>query len=303
MGNASPKLCHTHEIAFEPHHDECRHIDHWSEDITVNESCEGGKTCVNALPVGCRICYRPHDTQTEEVLVVHHKALQKVDFLLRHDELAQAESPSLPECVSAVRRARIQRKLHENQKLSVQPPIPLILEVTGEDSDADPSEPGDAPGDFNSESRQNLASFERRMLSGISMWLLSGSNAGDDVREEIQLRLKDSDPYVLHIDGSFRQEQIPLHNIVSIQMGAKGRARTGDDKVRHAEDPTMCMYLTARCDDPETKRERTCHFVFRKISDAQEFKSGIRLLQSKQPGSAVYQPAETRERSRERSSM
>merc|ERR1712098_359250 len=47
----------------------------------------------------------------EEVLVVHHEALQKVDFLLRHDELTSCESPAMPECVTAVRRAKILKRL------------------------------------------------------------------------------------------------------------------------------------------------------------------------------------------------
>jgi len=301
MGNAPPKFCHTHEIAFEPAHDEWRPVDEWSEDVTVNESCETGTTCVQALPVGCRLCCRPTDTQTEEVLVVHHEALQKVDFLLRHDELAQAESPSLPECITAVRRAKIQRKLQEHQKLPLHPAIPTLSELPGEDSDADPSESGEAAHVFNGEDRQPLVNFERRMLSGIPMWLLSGNNAGEAVREEIQLRLKDSDPYVLHIDGSFRQEHIPLHNIVCIQLGARvGGSGAGEETAGRGEDPAMCMYLTAKHDPPEAKREGTYHFVFRNTADAQEFKSGMRLLQSKQPGGGAAATAK-RETSRERS--
>jgi len=53
----------------------------------------------------------------EEVVVVHHEALRKVDFLLRYDELARCESPSIPACVSALKHRRLRAGKLENKAL------------------------------------------------------------------------------------------------------------------------------------------------------------------------------------------
>jgi len=63
----------------------------------------------NYLPF-CYSCCRNTEDPMEEVVVVHHSALRKVNFLLKYDELARCESPGIPACVSAVK----QRKLHKN---------------------------------------------------------------------------------------------------------------------------------------------------------------------------------------------
>eukprot|EP00747_Dinoflagellata_sp_TGD_P182118 gnl/TRDRNA2_/TRDRNA2_36225_c0_seq1.p1 gnl/TRDRNA2_/TRDRNA2_36225_c0~~gnl/TRDRNA2_/TRDRNA2_36225_c0_seq1.p1 ORF type:complete len:206 (-),score=44.32 gnl/TRDRNA2_/TRDRNA2_36225_c0_seq1:145-762(-) len=127
------KMCHTQEIAFEPLHNEWRPIDEWSEDVMSANSCEA------SVPANCKLCCRPTDSQVEEVLVVHHEALQKVDFLLRHDELESCESPSVPECVTAVRRARIQKRLAAQQR-QANPRLATLPELKVEDSDSDPSD-------------------------------------------------------------------------------------------------------------------------------------------------------------------
>jgi len=49
-------------------------------------------------------------SSVEEVLVVHHDALRKVNFLLMGDELSVCELPAVPECVIAARRSEIQRR-------------------------------------------------------------------------------------------------------------------------------------------------------------------------------------------------
>jgi len=105
---AAPRMCRTQEIMYEPTNEEWQTVDEWSEAPIADSGYEG-------LPyVGCRaLCCRPQesDVHVDEVLVVHHDVLQKVQFLLRHDELQSCESPAVPECVMAMRRARIQKRL------------------------------------------------------------------------------------------------------------------------------------------------------------------------------------------------
>eukprot|EP00747_Dinoflagellata_sp_TGD_P167856 gnl/TRDRNA2_/TRDRNA2_193082_c0_seq1.p1 gnl/TRDRNA2_/TRDRNA2_193082_c0~~gnl/TRDRNA2_/TRDRNA2_193082_c0_seq1.p1 ORF type:complete len:132 (-),score=16.02 gnl/TRDRNA2_/TRDRNA2_193082_c0_seq1:52-447(-) len=110
MGQKTTKRCLTQEVTFEPLANEWRATDQRTEVLDVitgpGESCE-------SVPPSCRTCCAPVEGQItlEEVLVVRHEALQKIDFLLRDDEIEDCSGPpAIPECVTAVRRARIQKR-------------------------------------------------------------------------------------------------------------------------------------------------------------------------------------------------
>lgn len=140
MGQKAPTICRMQEVAFEQNPDgEWQQMDdEWGETTACrpalvllavkNPSQDQGNMCEQAAQtcqdaeasssfMGCTPCCRaPVEAQIDEVLVVHHEALQKVGFLLRHDELQLCESPAVPECVTAMRRNRIQRRLAARQQ-------------------------------------------------------------------------------------------------------------------------------------------------------------------------------------------
>eukprot|EP00927_Polykrikos_kofoidii_P034833 TRINITY_DN29462_c0_g1_i1.p1 TRINITY_DN29462_c0_g1~~TRINITY_DN29462_c0_g1_i1.p1 ORF type:complete len:540 (-),score=103.22 TRINITY_DN29462_c0_g1_i1:43-1662(-) len=186
MGQAARKMCHTHEISFEPGGtEEWQSVDEWSEDRTEPPRLFEG------TPTRCRACCVPNDSKVEEVLVVHHVALQKIGFLLRHDELQGCESPAIPECVTAVRRSRIQKRLQSQRKKK----IPSVGEGRQNELEDD-GDPGDGDGlgaseasRFETDGRCFDVFVGRLQNCGIPMRALLPSQGSEVITEDITLQL------------------------------------------------------------------------------------------------------------------
>merc|ERR550532_3621770 len=88
------------------------------------EDMSAADLCSERHPA-CRLCCKPADTQAEEVVIVHHDALMKMDFLLRHDDFRTCNQPAVPECVSAVHRAKIQKLLESGEREGLCPKMHL----------------------------------------------------------------------------------------------------------------------------------------------------------------------------------
>jgi len=112
MGQAPPRrMCHTQEIALEPRSDQWQTLGRWTTTAEVDQAEAGGigRGCKAALVPPC--CATDDGAcSVEEVLVVHHDALRKVNFLLKVDELSGCELPAVPECVVAARRAELRKR-------------------------------------------------------------------------------------------------------------------------------------------------------------------------------------------------
>eukprot|EP00397_Hematodinium_sp_SG-2012_P035572 GEMP01038278.1.p1 GENE.GEMP01038278.1~~GEMP01038278.1.p1 ORF type:complete len:333 (+),score=80.31 GEMP01038278.1:75-1073(+) len=74
----------------------------------------------------CNSCCRNDEDTFEEVVIIHHEALRKVDFLLRYDELARCESPTIPTCVSAVKHQKLNRKFSSHANSAQRPNLPML---------------------------------------------------------------------------------------------------------------------------------------------------------------------------------
>lgn len=111
IGQGTRRFYRTQEIAHEPNANEWESLGHWTVEVDEGvgplHHCEArsfgpfGTICCAADEGACSV---------EEVLVVHHDALKKVNFLLRVDELSGCELPTVPECVIAAKRAELQRR-------------------------------------------------------------------------------------------------------------------------------------------------------------------------------------------------
>uniref|UniRef100_A0A6U6QT44 Uncharacterized protein n=1 Tax=Zooxanthella nutricula TaxID=1333877 RepID=A0A6U6QT44_9DINO len=134
-GQSAPRrLCHTQEIALRPP---------WPEDVAGGSAVGGvaggyderwlgqmethtlGQWTTSEAAISPPCCANAEGPCiVEEVLVVHHDALRKVNFLLKVDELSGCDLPAIPECVAAARRAEMQRRHHranQAQSLSADP--------------------------------------------------------------------------------------------------------------------------------------------------------------------------------------
>lgn len=221
MGQAPQKMCQMKEIAFEPSHDEWRPVDEWSEDVSGASACD-------ALPVPqhCRLCCRPGESQVEEVLVVHHEALQKVDFLLRHDELTSCEAPMIPECVAAVRRAKIQKRLAARLRPQSLPVLPQPQPGPDfeEEEEGDPSDEeleASMLDDFGCSPPTDAwlpeTDMETRLQRGLPMWRLQRAEGrGELVREDVMLRLAALD--ALSVVGEATDMSIPMAQILCVEL-------------------------------------------------------------------------------------
>jgi len=304
-------MCHTQEIAFEPYHDEWRPVDEWSEDISPQgQSCE---------PAGdnCRLCCRPGESHVEEVLVVHHEALQKVDFLLRHDELNSCEAPVVPECVTAVRRAKILKRLWTQQRskdgirseelgvyghnvsaVTARNPL-LTCPEDGDDGDPSDEELGHARGGLEPDSKYaNLPHrrLEQRLPEGLHMWTLSRGPDQQILQQAVLMQKLDWDSPVLRITGEQIQTVFPLANVKCVELvsNSDGRvpekcsSRTAMDGFRE-EERAVYVYLTAKRDQTvgfHEVGEKAHHFAFRSAQDAQDFRSWMRTFYPSQVVSA-----------------
>lgn len=113
MGQQAPKrFSHTQEIAFGPSTCETHTVSRATlEDMGAQEPYR----CRAVMTPSC--CAVDDSAPTvEEILVVHHDALRKVNFLLKVDEFSGAELPSVPECVVAVKRAELQRSHQQSTR-------------------------------------------------------------------------------------------------------------------------------------------------------------------------------------------
>lgn len=221
MGSSPPKMCQMKEIAFEPSREEWRPVDEWSEDIDGTGPCDGVP-----VPQHCRLCCRPGDSQVEEVLVVHHEALQKVDFLLRHDELTSCEAPMIPECVAAVRRAKIQKRLQARLRPQSPSPLNLVGQPAGDDGDDDPSDEEIEASMLNDFVENPQASrgrpehgVESRMEGqGLKMWLLRRGKEGKLKREDVLLRLLAPELSAVRVVGESTDLRFSLAQILCVEL-------------------------------------------------------------------------------------
>lgn len=293
MGQSTPKMCHTQEIAFEPAHDEWRPVDEWSEDLR-GPHCEPADNC--------RLCCRPGDSHVEEVLVVHHEALQKVDFLLRHDELTSCEAPTVPECVTAVRRAKILKRLLSQQRSQkavredfdgsrreVSAIIPSDpLRPYGEDEDPSDEENEQplgrlAPNDYALLPHRNL---DQRFPKGLDMWTLSRGPDQQIMQQAVLMQKLDWDSPVLRVTGERIQTVFPLANVMCVELMSNldvGQCVLPEEPHIlptaagfEREERDVYVYLTAKRDQKAS--EKTHHFAFQNAQDAHEFRSWMRTF-------------------------
>eukprot|EP00927_Polykrikos_kofoidii_P086343 TRINITY_DN9641_c0_g1_i1.p1 TRINITY_DN9641_c0_g1~~TRINITY_DN9641_c0_g1_i1.p1 ORF type:complete len:421 (-),score=73.08 TRINITY_DN9641_c0_g1_i1:615-1877(-) len=188
MGQAAQKMCRTQEIAFEPGGaEEWQAVDEWSEDKAVPPSA------LEAPISNCHPCCVPGDSKVEEVLVVHHEALQKIDYLLRHDELLACESPSVPRCVMAMRRAKIQKRIQGAQKKK------LLTERTQRSNIADGNPSDDELSGtlgttcFDGDENSFDAFLGKLHHTGIPMRALLPNQGSNVVTEDVTLQLLPND--------------------------------------------------------------------------------------------------------------
>lgn len=113
-GHITRRLCHRLEIAHEPFADEFKELGHRILEVDEYNPAMSGdcRAAARQWGVNCCAVEETGPRAVEEVLVVHHDALRKVDFLLHVDELAGArcELPAVPECVVAAKRAELTRR-------------------------------------------------------------------------------------------------------------------------------------------------------------------------------------------------
>jgi hypothetical protein len=300
-------MCHTQEIAFEPKQDEWRAVDEWSEDVTTTTPCEATVTC--------GACFRPNDSHVEEVLVVHHEALQKVDFLLHHDELElrSCDSPAVPECVTAVRRSKILKCIlarqgprikgrqgirQEQSILASRRELSTIPEYASqqpcmEDSD-DPSDEASsgsdskAPGDFIYDS--NLNSVEMRLIDGMDMWKLSFGRDNQMLQEAVLMQTLEWDSSVLRITGSENTVDFPMTCVTCVELitmlekpsaratGVRPTLQGLHESMREIrEERGMYVYLIATKQHSKAD-EPAFHFAFQDAKDAKAFRNWMRTF-------------------------
>lgn len=246
--------------------------------------------------------------------MVHHEALQRVDFLLRYDELAACESPALPECVSAVRRSKIQKRLQNHGSHpasqakegggSAPMQLPEVAHQEGiEDESGSEAENGPdggeylesggyttGPQDLSAEmmhqvqaERKMLSQFVRRMHDGMAMTLFDNKCNS----KKVVLRLPPEHSQALLLETSTGNETIPLSCISCIHIGCR-------DSIFEAagKSASMCMILTAALPTKgqssgvldsdsalvgePTGKMQTYHLAFESLKDAEEFKKGMK---------------------------
>lgn len=285
MGQTTKKMCHTQEIAFEPTQDEWRPVDEWDEDVTPGQNCE--------VPSNCRLCCRPGDQHVEEVLVVHHEALQKVNFLLKHDELSSCESPTVPECVAAVWRSKIQKRLLVQHRTPA-PCDVLPIETSSprrrrENSGLDSEESSDNeasdedgprqfrfPDDFNQDEQLSVVD---RLSTGLQMWLLMRGSEGKMVEEEVVIHWSAAEPSTLIIVGQHICTTLPLANLRCMEVAMDNAVKAADvvPPPRGMEDRETYVYLQMD-DGSVSTSQSSCHLAFHSTRDAHEFKDWMRAL-------------------------
>lgn len=111
MGQSSRRLCHTQDITYDATVREWQpvkrttRIDEVPGNASIPPACDHAQTKCRALCGG-----NDGINGVDEVLVVHHEALKKVNFLLRVDELSGCDLPTVPECVVAAKQAEMQKR-------------------------------------------------------------------------------------------------------------------------------------------------------------------------------------------------
>jgi len=268
-------MCRTQEIAFEPIQDEWKTVNEWSE---VHVSDEVLATPPDdPLPTRCRLCCKPTDSQVEEVLVVHHEALQKVSFLLRHDELQSCESPAIPECVTAMRRAKIQKRLQNFQRPAQGRQLPVLSEASKteapeEDDPSDEDVARQADDDFKTE-QPAAYDFEVRMRAGLPMWLPPPDGHPKMAKEEVSLKLLGESPAAFSVDGQNFHAQIALAWISCIPLPHLA-GKNGDDAA-------FARVLVSPPKGSEIKLGpgSMVHLLeFQNMQDASDFRDWLRLF-------------------------
>lgn len=246
-------------------------MDEWSEDVTP-----GGQHCAE-VPSNCRLCCRPADQHTEEVLVVHHEALQKVNFLLKHDELSSCESPSVPECVAAVWRSKIQKRLLVQHRAAHLPSqVAPTEKVTLR---RDRQNEGGADSEVSTEreltdedpltrlstddvSLDDDLTISERLETGLRMWLLMRGNNREVLQEEVVVHWTAAEPHTLMLVGPRVCATLPLESI-----------RCTDVPVDDATQDSPAYTYLQLSDCSLSPSGNPCHLAFRSPKDADDFKS------------------------------
>lgn len=316
MGQASPpRVCHMQEIAFEPHQNEWHPVDDWSEDIKEpSHACDGDeRSPASAAVAGAcgRICCRhPGEAgRVEEVLVVHHEALQKVDFLLRHDELNNCDAPAMPEVVAAVRRAKIQKKLQIRQRAHVAAANGDPISWEDDLASTDPSDSEDAVAalaeldllvqgatrcapsvdyDFSRPGPSvPLAELERKLHHGMEVKLHRVGCDGRHAEEPALLRLPGGEAFHFRtLDGRSVDMRVPMHRLVAIDLEESSGyldppSRQPPPEPPPASDELVFAYLTSSLCQEAWKAAGFgvgYHMTFRFERDAEDFGLWMRFF-------------------------
>lgn len=281
MGQTSKKMCHTQEIAFEPNQEEWRPVDEWAEDVTVGQNCE--------VPSNCRLCCRPSDSHVEEVLVVHHEALQKVNFLLKHDELTSCESPSVPECVAAVWRSKIQKRLLVQQRSATSqqvknPQSSAVHRGNSSDQDSDDEFSGEQdirsqkPTNFRSDWQCTPGDIVERLGKGLQMWLLTRGSSREVIQEEVFIHWMATEPSTMTLVSQRICTSLPVESIRCMEVAMDNVTQAVDMlPLSDAQDAGVYTYLQLT-QSSLSPSDGGCHLAFCSPNDAEEFKSWMRGL-------------------------
>lgn len=106
------RFSHTQEIAVGPSVGETHTM---SRGLLEDLGAEEPRGCRQAITPPC-CAVDDSACSVEEILVVHHDALRKVNYLLKADDLTGCDMPSVPECVVAARRAELHKRHQQNYR-------------------------------------------------------------------------------------------------------------------------------------------------------------------------------------------
>lgn len=266
-------------------------------------------------PVACRSCCQAVE-EIDEVLIVHHEALRKVDFLLKYNELTSCDSPTLPACVNAVKHARIERACAALRRQMPADAEAADAEQGGQSSSSrehggavasermsqtrgfeeapegavpsDGAELSKELGKHLASGRQQLLQFLHKMSMGLEVRFLEDGCAGASVDVLLRLLFMHG-PLVFSIEGEGFVEYVPLAAVSCVHIGSR-------EEVFGDEDPMLCMTLWTRhkaglsgshlggdISSKSRKKESSegypFNFIFPDLKVREEFQRGMKLLQ------------------------
>lgn len=308
-----------YEIEYDAIVKEWHPVDGWIQDTNTSHSIKGSSheknrnnehddvlKC-NYLPF-CYSCCRNAEEPLEEVVIVHHAALRKVDFMLKYDELARCESPGIPACVTAVKHRKLHQQFHggknfdgdENafsgiDRITASSPLGCAESAkSGDDEESTCSEDGGRPLlsmepsqviNHIVQERKKLQNFLQRMaVDGLACKTLEKiANGGKQRRRargilrNCMLGIEEREELHLILDlEQMTPRVIPFPTISGIIFGSF------EDSIE-GEDPKLCFLLVQRVPSSATKSTEVdvYHYVkFFNETDRDFFKEGIRRLRT-----------------------